>query len=84
MVKEVALERNSFSHMLKLAFRNSEDLNDYLRMNEETFEGLLGHISQRIQKEDTEIRQSVFPKERLFGHPYTVEYVGIECWKVGC
>lgn len=76
--KKEVLERNTFSHMLlllKLAFRNSEDLKNYLRMNEKTFEGLLGHISQHIQKEDTGIRQSVFPKERLFGHPYTVEYV---------
>lgn len=61
-------ERNKFSHMpllKEMAVSEPQDLRNYLRMSETSFQKLLQLISGKIKKQNTIMRQSVSAEERL-------------------
>lgn len=59
------LERGSFSFLMnELSFDTSSFLN-YIRMNAETFNYILGEIENDIRKNDTLMRKSIPPAEKL-------------------
>ncbi|KAK4885232.1 hypothetical protein RN001_001503 [Aquatica leii] len=49
----------------ELKTNEPEDFRNYLRMNSETFEELLKLVSPHIKKQDTVMRNSIIPEERL-------------------
>lgn len=65
--KKWLMKRHEYSHInllneLKFA---PKDWHNYLRMNEETYLKLLSLVSPLIKKEDTIMRKSISPHERL-------------------
>ncbi|KAJ8944391.1 hypothetical protein NQ314_009487 [Rhamnusium bicolor] len=61
-------ERNKFSHMpllKEMAGSEPQDLPNYLRMSETSFQELLQLISGKIKKQNTIMRESVSAEERL-------------------
>lgn len=66
--KQWLLQRNKFSHislLSELATNEPKDFQNYLRMNEETFQELLGLVSSIIERKNTNMRECVSSKERL-------------------
>lgn len=67
-VKKWKTDRNLFGHMpllLELKENYPDDYRNYLRMDFQTFNKLLAIIAPKIIKQDTVMRQSIPPEERL-------------------
>ena len=59
-------EQGAFQNLVKELRENDKKMyKRYFRMNEETFQLLLGKIKALISKEDTKMRKSIPPEERL-------------------
>ncbi|XP_018118360.1 protein ANTAGONIST OF LIKE HETEROCHROMATIN PROTEIN 1-like [Xenopus laevis] len=66
--KEWLLKRETLSHMAllqELREHNPEDFKNYLRMSDSCFEVLLEAVSPLIQRQDTVMRKSISPEQRL-------------------
>ncbi|XP_057653522.1 uncharacterized protein LOC130892260 [Diorhabda carinulata] len=67
-VKDWLLERDRYTHLNllnEIVVKNPADFKNYFRMSETTFLTLLDMVSPHIKKQDTNMRQSISPKERL-------------------
>jgi len=66
-VKEWLLKRSQYSHvnLLNEIRFHPEDWHNYLRMDEDTYLELLKLVTPLIKKEDTHLRKSITPHERL-------------------
>lgn len=67
--KDWLLKRKTYSHVNLLNELRFEplDFKNYLRMDEDTYRKLLSMVAPLIQKEDTIMRKSISPHERLSG-----------------
>lgn len=66
--KEWLINRDQYSHMVllrELKDNNPDDYRNYLRMSEETFSELLVMVKPMLHKEDTVMRPSITPEQRL-------------------
>lgn len=59
------LERGSFSFLMNDLSSDAPSFVNYIRMNAETFNYILGKIEKDIKKEDTLMRKSISPAEKL-------------------
>lgn len=61
-------DRNIYSNLQllkELRTNEPDDYKNYLRMDANTFDDLLGRLKKYLQKQDTTMRQSIPPNERL-------------------
>lgn len=64
-VKDWLLKREKFSHVVLLRELEADDFKNYLRMDSDCFNELLGMVAPYIAKQDTVMRESISPQERL-------------------
>ncbi|XP_046977381.1 putative nuclease HARBI1 [Vanessa cardui] len=64
-VRKWLLLRKKISHMSIMYYLEPEDFSNFLRMGSDSFEELLRMVTPLIKKQDTVMRESITPKERL-------------------
>ncbi|CAH4034440.1 unnamed protein product [Pieris brassicae] len=64
-VKNWLMKRHELSHMNVMRHLEADEFRNFLRMDSECFEELLNMVSPLIQKQDTLMRESISPRERL-------------------